>query len=988
MIRDRFVVFALLFAAAFAAHAAAPDTIGIPLKPDPPIAVDGDLGDWEGVPTVHSVETAEQAVWGANSWTGPEDLHGTVRLAWRQEYLFIAAEVVDDTIHQTQRGANIWKGDHIELYLDAAPDVEPGRETFGPNQYHLAASPGNFLSTGDPFTDCPPEAYCYRPEPQPIDGALIASNRTAGGYILEAAFPWRFFNITPKNATFLRIEVTLSDTDGPEARQETMLALSSATWGHKRARLLPALLAGTDGVPPERADRVTLFAEARLERGEKKEFSIAAPATPEGKQAVLFLKARLDTERVAGHTKTLRLTLNGEPLSGRRLIDKPLRVQSRNGAIYTMFGGDRLTTYYAPDYEKADHDTHYGLLEGVKACEFSLDVTDLIREGENSLVIENAASPNVDRTLVAGEAMLTFRTPPPPPKPKVGPPTGPLKTHVPRATHETAFDFRELEGSRIEITVGGETFVVESRFSCPEPAWKTGSCDYFRHRREVKRLPEGLEITDSFTNLTDANLALMHRHEARVEALRNAWLAGLPQPGLTGKSASPQNPTTFGTTTQTGIGLLPCEDVFRVHVANYSMDGILGLADNNLVIPPGKQYAARWLIVPSEAPDYWRFLNAARRMMNANFTIEGGFAFLRSGSITEAWSDELLKDFLTFKAPQYVCSGIGHLKVNGEPCHGTAFQRVPHDSFKEAFARFRGLYPNADYLVYFHCFLDVTDDAPERFSDARTLGTDGKQADYGRPNLRLFFPTETNSYGPAIAKNVDIILDDIGADGVYWDEHNYSRAAYHFGNPWDGISGDIDPKTMDIVRLKASVTLLSESWRVGMAKHILSRGPLVGNGAPFTQAMVNLHFPCFVETGSITNCTRNHLHSPIALGDHLTERSELDAYRNMLAALEYGCVYHWYNDVLVIPTHHHLTQYMYPFTPLELHEGYVIGEERIITNRSGVFGWGDESEHEVHVFNEEGREVDDFDAPLVTRDGKTYTELRIAEEWSAVIVRK
>ncbi|MEA3365393.1 MAG: sugar-binding protein, partial [Candidatus Hydrogenedentes bacterium] len=666
MIRSKAIVFTLILSSALAVHAAPGGPIGIPLKPDPPIAVDGDLGDWEGVPNTHAIDTPEQAVWGANSWTGPEDLHGNLRLAWRQEYLFIAAEVVDETIHQTQRGANIWKGDHIEVYLDAAPDFEANRETFGAGQYQFAISPGNFQNTGDAFTDCPPEAYGYRPEAQPVEGALVASQRTRDGYILEAAIPWAFFGVTPETGTFLRIEVTLSDTDGPEARQESMLALSSATWGHKRSRLIPALLAGTDGVPPERADRLSLFDEVRLQRGEKKEFAFTAPTTPEGKQAVLFLKARLDTERVAGHTPALELILNGEPLSGHRLIDKPLRVQSRNGAIYSMYAGERLTTYYAPDFEKADHDSHYGLLEGVKACEFQLDVTDLIREGDNTLIIENAASPNVERTLVAGEAALMFRTPPPPPKPKAGPPTGPIETYVPRATHETAFDFREMEGSRIEITVGGETFVVESRFSCPEPAWKTGSCDYFHHEREVKRLPEGLEVTDRFTNLTDDNLALMHRHETKVGGLEAVWLAGFPQMGLTGKSGSPQNPTTFGATTKAGIGLLPREDVFRIHVANYAMDGILGLADNNIVLPPDKEYATKWLIVPSQAPDYWQFINAARRMMNANFTIEGGFAFLRSGSITEKWSDELLTNFLNFKAPKYVCSGIGHLKVNGE----------------------------------------------------------------------------------------------------------------------------------------------------------------------------------------------------------------------------------------------------------------------------------------------------------------------------------
>lgn len=132
MLRTAPAILVLLLGLCLTASSAPPETVGIPLKPDPPIAVDGNLGDWERVPNARGISAPEQAVWGANSWTGPADLQGTVRLAWRQEYLFIAAEVVDDTIHQTQRGANIWRGDHIELYLDAAPDLDPGRETLAP----------------------------------------------------------------------------------------------------------------------------------------------------------------------------------------------------------------------------------------------------------------------------------------------------------------------------------------------------------------------------------------------------------------------------------------------------------------------------------------------------------------------------------------------------------------------------------------------------------------------------------------------------------------------------------------------------------------------------------------------------------------------------------------------------------------------------------------------------------------------------------------
>jgi hypothetical protein len=89
-----------------------------------------------------------------------------------------------------------------------------------------------------------------------------------------------------------------------------------------------------------------------------------------------------------------------------------------------------------------------------------------------------------------------------------------------------------------------------------------------------------------------------------------------------------------------------------------------------------------------------------------------------------------------------------------------------------------------------------------------------------------------------------------------------------------------------------------------------------------------------------------------------------------------------------MPAFETLTKFMYPITPVELHEGYIIGTERILTNRSGLFGWGDASKHEVHVYDDTGREVPDFRAPTIERDSATFTELRIAEGWSAAIVRK
>ena len=757
------------------------------------------------------------------------------------------------------------------------------------------------------------------------------------------------------------------------------------------AFLLPLANAGNgaEANSPAVPQTDQIFKELNLKVGEKQGVKVVATKPPAGKEAVLSFKARLDTPKAAGLTQALKLTLNGSALDGTRFVDKPLRGAAASGRIHSLVAGERFVVFYAPDYTSADK-SPYGM-EGVKSCEFKLRVTDLLREGENELIVANAADPRVKAPLVVAEGMLSIgeaavmRVA----KPKAGPPAGPLPFIAPVSEPKVNYAVRELPELKLEIDGESGQFSVESEFSTPDGKWVRGSNPLFRHSRSVERRSEAIIVRDTFVNLTGENLPLMQQHRGMASGgVKKIWLAGLSPSSLSGKVAEPANPTSFGATAAAGFGLLPLNDEFQVHAANGAADGVLSLADRQFVLRPGASYTAEWAIVLTARPDYFDFVNAVRRLRGSNFTIKDCFAFLRAAPQTERWTDQQFSDFVRFKSANLVCASIMYPLYRGAYPHGTAFQLVAHDNFQRYTDRVRRLLPGVRSSVYFHCYIDAAEDSPARFPDARVLKADGTQADYGEEVYKIFFPTAENAYGKAVARNVDIILDEIRADGVYWDEMEYSAFEYHYGDPWDGCSADIDARTHKVSRLKSSVTLITQPWRVALAKKIMQRGPLIANGQPHTRTMAALKFARFVETGSPSHCARAQLHSPIALGDHLTERSELDAYRMMLTALDYGCLYHWYSDLNVIPTYPTLTQYMYPITPLELHQGCVIGQERIITRRSGLFGWGDKSQHEVRVFDEQGREVPEFKAPTVERDGQTFSEIRIGEDWSAVIVRQ
>lgn len=142
----------LAFFTSLAVAATSDAVFVIPLKPDPPPAVDGQLTEWVNRPGALELNRREQATWGGSAWTSPADLSARVWLAWRADTLYLAASVTDDQLRQSQRGEGLWRGDHMMLFLDVAPDDEPQRNGFGHGQFQIAFSPGNFSRTGDALT--------------------------------------------------------------------------------------------------------------------------------------------------------------------------------------------------------------------------------------------------------------------------------------------------------------------------------------------------------------------------------------------------------------------------------------------------------------------------------------------------------------------------------------------------------------------------------------------------------------------------------------------------------------------------------------------------------------------------------------------------------------------------------------------------------------------------------------------------------------------
>lgn len=974
----------------------------IPFDVDPPIQVDANLDDWQNIPNTIEMADAGHVTWHkeakAKVWQGPQDLSATVRLAWRNDGIYVAAEVTDDIVQQPYRGRDVWKGDYVNLWLDMRPGIEPNRTVLGQGQFHIGMSPGNFNGTAGGEGIIPPRVFAFMPQNLPLKNGRVAVRRTAKGYVMEAFILFADLDLTDvRRNAHAAFEIAVSDSDGKPAVQEMIMTAGTEKWQLSRTRLLPMLFGDGNGQAEQPDKTIVIEKQPRFfepKQAHTVEFEL--DKLSDEMQAFLFFRGRSQYEKSAGYCNwAMTVSVNGTQLEGDRLSNRPETMVMPNGnEINVIDATGALTFTHEPEFGVTDKDKHYGI-NGQKVSEFEFNLEGLVKPGKNTVVLRNTCRAWKGKypQIVAGDVELRIR-----PR-RAGAsfsrpaPIGPLPIIEPQQSFPKTYSNLDWNPARVRFVVNGEPVEVKSRFSAPDGKWHSGATRYFSLRREVEARDEWIIVKDTFKNLTDDDLPLMYAYQCGLKGEGDIWLGGRKTGAKSARQSEPENPSAFTTTQKAGVGLLALNDEFRVHIEQNISDHAMEIGDFSFVLKPGGEYTAEWVIVPVESPDFWRFINTSRRMLDVNFTLHWMFAFAYQRPPVYDWSESKFKSFVENKSANFIVqSNYGVSTKDGKPARSTDWLAGPHDVYRDMQKRVRKLFPDGSVKtgIYYHCFLDTTVENAKRFAADRALDAPGTHILYGSGRhayMSLFIPTLENGFGKEIGKVIDKILDDIGANGVFWDEFSRSSVWYCYSH-WDGCSADIDRNTCRIIRKKGSLTLLSRAFREHHVKRILARGaPLVINGAPVTRTLARHKFMAFTETGSIAHCSKMQLYSPVALGDHITEREPKHAYRVMLKALDHGCLYAWYST-RVFPPHKMLTEHMYPFTPIEINAGYVIGKERIITNRSGVFGWGDNSDFTAYVYDRLGKQTDRYPVKKVTRNGKTIAEVRMPGGYAAAIVRK
>lgn len=148
----------------------------------------GTYGSWVGINSAQ--------------WGGAGDLSGTIRLNWDDDYLYVTAEAIDDTFHQTEN-VNFWMGDSLQFALS------PGMPATGSPMYEYGAA---LTPQGVKVTRT--RAPAGETTGTVTGAAAIVRNETAKTTTYEIALPWSAQQLLTHSGNVFSFSLLVNDNDG------------------------------------------------------------------------------------------------------------------------------------------------------------------------------------------------------------------------------------------------------------------------------------------------------------------------------------------------------------------------------------------------------------------------------------------------------------------------------------------------------------------------------------------------------------------------------------------------------------------------------------------------------------------------------------------------------------------------------------------------------------------------------------------------------
>lgn len=769
--------------------------------------------------------------------------------------------------------------------------------------------------------------------------------------------------------------------------------------------------------------------------GQTREFQFGT--VPQANTTVLLrIKSRMNFPSLGGSMQFMRLTLNGREVqaavgrSAQRLLNRPFRAPVAPGLVEAWYdagaeGRERgWKVIYAPDFTAALAQKFYV----GDPYEIVLDVTDLTNPvAENRLRIENTTTPGFAQANVApvtGKRELELvigsleieTKPEASPMMAVSATTTAIINRGTPAAGAAKYRGEVLPGGGFAVHVGASTYRFTSSFSFPDagfnrltagaPAtdgqagWqvtaKNGRViaqgpDY-TIARTVTFGPRRVEVADAITNVhREAPLGLCVRHELDLASLKDApiRLAGNPDPSVN-DYISYGNPSVHLGTPEGALGLIAQDDVFRNQAHLYVQSDkaqkptVAGLRTEMLRLAPGETYTLQWSVYPVAGPDYYDFINLVREDWGANYTAVGPWRWGvpdASKAPAQAIGAMIKQQGIRFLQEsdwvEWVPNENGTQRIAFATDVFSDYWAKRRQRNCENMAQLRQVSPDTKFLWYYNVMRESAADTLQRFPDGIQAEANGglrstRWTYTGATNSSYtMVPTLKNSFGPAALEAARRYLDDMKLDGIYWDE----MEGIQFGqilityNNFDGHSCLLDPKTWRIEREVGIVPLECRPFYDEVVRLVHERGGvLLCNGPTGSSHTLRDRVQRMVEVQhNDTYALEGNLQTPLGYMSASTSWDDfLRAFR--MAMLPAVCI------AADLP--HDISQHLFPFTPIELHTGYLLGKERLVATHSGNYGWpAQQSLVQVRHFDNAGKLTTTAYPTLVGAEARTNVTL-------------
>jgi hypothetical protein len=756
-----------------------------------------------------------------------------------------------------------------------------------------------------------------------------------------------------------------------------------------------------------------------------------------GKTVLLEITSRSDYSYHMGSTAIMKIFVNGHevlPAKFRgavRLANKPQEcfiTPNQRGPWFADSNAWRVV--YAPDFEAAHSNPK--LYDG-NPYTLLLDISDLLNPvAENRIRIVNLIddSPRWQfnkkpyGSLVLKELNLKIKDGE---SPMIAPAVK-IEKYINRGEPAAkAFRYRAalLPGGALELDTGEEKIVFNSRFSYPDAGfnylqasldsgnkshsrWKPivknhenggellASCPDYKLRRTIHCFADKIEISDTFTNLRNRNLAILHSNGFSVKGLESpiVRLAGNTDPSIERYYAT-GNSSIHLTFNRKSLGMLGEDDLSMVQTVLLAGSESAELRNEFFKLNPLETYTLKWAVYPINGTDYFDFINAVRKNWNINYTLDGPYTLFNPEDIL-AMPPAVLRESLKRHGIKYIISngewrmGEGETRRNGFGLGVFDDIWEPHRrKLRMAAEKIKNAVPDIKILVYYDAMRDSSPNSNVTFHDSARIDEKGwhHSTTWGgsRDNICYsYVPTMQNSFGKAMLDAFDRYLEVTGSDGIYVDEMNcggaFNSAAYTV-NQFDGHSCLIDPERY-VVRQEIGLNvLLNEDWQLALiAKARKSCGYLLGNGSARTHKLLDAKVGRMIETQfNDFWCYQGMLSSP--LGWTYPARSTFDG---TIRTIGLGCL----PVGVPLSSTHEISRFLFPFTPIELHSGYLLGQEKIIILHDGNYGWhGEHALGILHRFDKDGKHFNDPDTVTSVNAKGAKTRVKLNQGEAMIIER-